>query len=207
MSLKYGKRVYYIIYLLYLNHIFYADDTQLYYSFKPSNALYAANIINDDLSRFWRDCLRLPLKINATNSLVILFAAETQSVFLKETMQLCVGEDHSAFGDSTKSLGLILDSELRFRDHITAVTRRAFSAFKLIYFSRRILDINIKSMLSESLVLSHFNFCDVVYGLCLDGVMSRWIQRLQNACVHFIFGIIINDDNMKSTMNTVSCYL
>lgn len=76
---------------------FYADDTQLYCSFKPSNALDAVNTINADLSGFARVCERHALKINATKSSVVLFANESQFTSLKETMRLYVGEDRSPF--------------------------------------------------------------------------------------------------------------
>lgn len=40
-------------------------------------------------------------------------------------------------------------------------------------------------MLTESLILSQFNYCDIVYGPCLQEKTSRRIQQVQNSCVRF----------------------
>lgn len=37
--------------------------------------------------------------------------------------------------------------------------------------------------------MSIFNFCDTVYGPCLSAATSQRIQRIQNFCLRFIYGI------------------
>lgn len=44
-------------------------------------------------------------------------------------------------------------------------------------------------MLCETLVLSPLNFCDTVYGPCLDSYDTKRVQKLQNSCLRLIFGI------------------
>lgn len=44
-------------------------------------------------------------------------------------------------------------------------------------------------MLCESLVLSHFSYCNVVYFPCIDKDTTMKIQRVQNSCIRYIFGI------------------
>lgn len=41
----------------------------------------------------------------------------------------------------------------------------------------------------DSFVLSHFNFCDAVYGPCITAETSYRIQKVQNCCLRFIHGI------------------
>ena len=45
-----------------------------------------------------------------------------------------------------------------------------------------------KKLLCESIVLSHFNYCDAVY-INLDTSLQNKIQRIQNICLRFIFNI------------------
>jgi hypothetical protein len=47
----------------------------------------------------------------------------------------------------------------------------------------------LKKQLCESLVLSHFNYCDYVYGPCLDISDKLRVQRIQNACCRYICGV------------------
>lgn len=44
-------------------------------------------------------------------------------------------------------------------------------------------------MLCESLVLSHFTYCDFLYGPCLLQHDAYRIQKIQNACCRLIFSI------------------
>lgn len=44
-------------------------------------------------------------------------------------------------------------------------------------------------MLCDSLCLSHLNFCSNVYGPAMDTFNSNRIQKLQNCCLRFIYGI------------------
>jgi len=52
-----------------------------------------------------------------------------------------------------------------------------------------LLTPHLKKMLTDSLVLSTFNYCDVVYGPCLTAFDSQRIQKMQNYCLRFIFGL------------------
>lgn len=38
-------------------------------------------------------------------------------------------------------------------------------------------------------MLSHFNYCDVLYGPCLDGIYKLKIEKVQKNCLRFIYGI------------------
>ena len=44
-------------------------------------------------------------------------------------------------------------------------------------------------MLCDSLVLSHFSYCAPLYHSAIDSVDIKRIQRVQNSCLRFIYGI------------------
>ena len=67
--------------------------------------------------------------------------------------------------------------------------QRGYGALKKIYSIRNALDRKTKTLLSESLVLSRLNFCNAVYGPCLDYRDKRRTQGLQNSCMRLIFGV------------------
>lgn len=97
--------------------------------------------------------------------------------------------DDILFKDSARNLGLVMDSGLRFKDHVNYKLRQGYSTIKLIYSHRQYLERGVRAMLCDSLVLSLFNFCDSVYGPCLDDRDKRRIQKIQNSCLRLIFGI------------------
>ena len=56
-------------------------------------------------------------------------------------------------------------------------------------------------MLCESLILSHFNYADVVYSPFLAYHLRMRVQRVQNSCIRLIFGLRRRDhvsNNIKS---------
>lgn len=82
-----------------------------------------------------------------------------------------------------------MDQNLRFQEHINACLQKAYLNLKLLFQHRHVLNRNIKTMLCEALVLSHLNFCDVLYGPCITKRIANSIQKLQNSCIRLIFGI------------------
>lgn len=67
--------------------------------------------------------------------------------------------------------------------------KKAYTNLKLLYGSRYLLNQKLKILLCDSLVLSQFNYADVVYHFCIDQNDSYRIQKIQNACLRFIYGL------------------
>lgn len=175
--------------LEYCQYHLYADDTQIYASFKPSLAATITDQINSDLDALLKVSEDHLLKINPSKSAAILFCHETYRYQLQETIKLKLGNNMISFHDSVKSLGLIMDCKLKFKEHITLCLKKAYSMLKLIYSHRYYLSQKTKSMLCDALVLSHFNFADHLYGPFLDSLDMKRVQKVQNSCLRLIFGI------------------
>lgn len=93
------------------------------------------------------------------------------------------------FTDQAKNLGVLIDHKLKFTNHVTNITKRAFCNLKLIYSNRHLLNKECRTLLCESLVLSHLNYGDVVYGPNLLLADSRRLQLIQNSCIRLICGL------------------
>lgn len=167
----------------------YADDTQLYLSFSPRDFAVAETNINTDLNALFKVSSDHMLKLNPTKSLVLLLGNGAAIDGLKNIMHIRIENNDLPFVQKCKSLGIILDSELRFKLHVNYILKKAYSSLKALYPLRHFLDRDIKKLLCDSLVLSHFNHCDNVYGPCLDAADVHRIQRVQNNCLRLIFGI------------------
>lgn len=167
----------------------YADDTQLYYSFSPSDIDAANTVINRDIKALVQASNNHSLILNPNKSVLMLFGSRSQrnryindlNISIEGTSLQCVTE--------SKNLGFFLDTDLRFKKHINNCIKRAFCNLKKIYASKDLLDKKTIQMLCDSLVLSHFSYGDVVYGPCLDVITSRRIQRIQNSCIRLICGL------------------
>lgn len=168
---------------------FYADDTQLYLSFNPSDSAEAMNNINTDVASIVNISKRHSLNINATKTSVLVFGPQSIRPSISQQVRIIVDGQPILPVEHAKNLGVTFDTCLRFRIHINNCIRSAYMNLKLIYNNRFFLNQKTKTILCESLVLSKFNFSDAVYGPCIFAEDSRRIQVIQNSCLRLIFGI------------------
>lgn len=167
----------------------YADDTQLYCSFSPSEMDDYCQRINHDLEKLFSCAQKHKLKINPVKSSVIVFGSKSHRAAVLDSCRFIMGGEIIPFKEQVKNLGLTIDNDLRFKYHVNGLLKRAYVALKMLYPHRRYLSREVKVHLCDSLVLSHFDYCDNVYGPCLDAVDIRRIQKTQNSCLRFIYGI------------------
>lgn len=69
---------------------------------------------------------------------------------------------------------------------------KTYAAIKVTYsYCRSFLNLRlrIKLLLCDTLVLCLFNYCDSVYGVCLDSVQKIRSQRVQNSCLWMYLGV------------------
>ncbi|KAI5624343.1 hypothetical protein C0J50_15865 [Silurus asotus] len=139
----------------------YADDTQLIFSFPPSDTTASARISAclSDIS-LWMRAHQLKLNPSKTELLVIPATA--------------------------RNLGVTMDNELSFFPHVANVAR---SCRFLLYNIRRIrpfLSIQAAQVLVQSLVISRLDYCNsLLAGLPLNAI--RPLQMIQNAAARLVF--------------------
>lgn len=165
---------------------FYADDTQIYFSFGFSDLNNASRIINTNLDLLVKASENICLTINPSKSMAMLFGPKTLRSKSLANLTIKIGNEIIKFSENARNLGLYIDSNLRFTNYVNLMIKRAYSNLKLIYGNSSLLNDKIKIMLCNSLVLSHFNYCDVIYHACLTEFDASRIQRLQNSCVRLI---------------------
>lgn len=168
---------------------FYADDTQMYYSFDEKDSLQACQNINYDLQNLLQISNKFCLDINASKSKAMIFGRTASRIRASNNVKISVDNETICFTNSAKNLGLILDVNLRFSAHVSAIVKKSYCSLKLIYANRHILNKKTKTILCEALVLSHLNYADVVYGPCLLKADARRLQLIQNSCIRLICGL------------------
>nr|CAH7737089.1 unnamed protein product [Callosobruchus chinensis] len=169
----------------------YADDTQIYYSFKKNQMADAQDIMNNELSVLQRYSKMNGLKLNTNKCAVIYFGSN--KLHAAASLTISVNDEVLPVKTEVKNLGLLLDSKLRFRAQVSKVQQAAFRSLRNLYRSRHSLSAELKTNLCESLVLSHCNYCNVVYMPSLDVTCKYKIQKIQNACIRYIFGLRLRD--------------
>ena len=166
---------------------FYADDTQILFSFSPGDGPMAELLINKDLNSLVTYSQRHGLHINPDKSTVLVFGKNKK--YLMSNLDINISDKNLVFTECAKNLGLRIDTDLRFKQQIGFCLKKAYFNLRMIYPHRHILSETLKIKLTDSLVLSHFNYCDVLYGPCLDKNDINRIEMVQKCCLRFIYGI------------------
>lgn len=168
---------------------FYADDTQLYYSFNPEDVLLSNILINRDLEQLVSISSEHSLSINSRKSAFMVFGSKRNRNQVENSINITVNGSTINRSDVAKNLGIFIDNDLRFNEHISSLVKKSFCTLKMLWKERDFLSMELRKLLTNSLILSRFSYCDEVYGPCIDKFVSLKIQKIQNACIRFIYGL------------------
>lgn len=92
------------------------------------------------------------------------------------------------FSDTVKNLGIIIDSCLTWGPQLAETSRKIFASAGALRRLRNFLPTTTKTALAQSLLLPIIDYADVCY-LDLTEDMLDKLERLQNFCIRFIFGL------------------
>lgn len=169
----------------------YADDTNIYLAFTRDNALQAQFKLNSDLSSIQNYSTRNSLILNPLKTVMIYFGNDYE--WAATNLNVNLDGVRLPVVTSAKSLGLILDSKLRYREHVTKLLQKCYLALRNLYRNKTFLSTELKKKLTETLVLSITNYADIVYGPCLDVKTADRLQKVQNNCTRLIHNLTWRD--------------
>ncbi len=158
---------------------FYADDTQLYLSFRPDDPTVAAQI--SGCISAWMKENHLQLNLAKTELLIFPVTLTLQHDF---TIQL--GSSTITPSASVRNLGVIFDDQLTFKEHIAKTAQSCRFALHNIRKIRPFLTEHATQLLVQALVISRLDYCNAL----LAGLQSNTIkplQMIQNAAAWLVF--------------------
>ena len=143
-----------------LNYHFYADDSQLYLSIKPSN-------VNDLVFSLEKCILEVKdwmeknkLKLNEEKTEVVLINPKNYDVNISS---LKIGDEDIIFNEKAKNLGVYLDKDLNMNFQITNLSKAIYLDIrKLKHISKSVSNSCLKT-LAASFILSRLDYCNALY--------------------------------------------
>ena len=163
----------------------YADDTQIYVSFKcddPSQALGKINACNSDIRRWM---ILNKLKINDAKTEFIVF---NRSPMLKNDLSdlsVIVGGNIIKPSEKVRDLGVILDQTLSFDDHISTSCQSAHFHIRNIGRIRNLLSFDACVTLIHALIGSRLDYCNSLLYNIADA-MVEILQKVQNQAARIL---------------------
>ena len=133
----------------------YADDTQLYVSFKCKQPL------NSCLADIRRWMITNKLKINYSKTEFIVFRSPQLKCDLSG-LSVNVGESIITQSPKVTDLGVIFDQFLNFDDHITAICRSTHFHIRNIGKIRNLLLYDASSTIIHALISCRLDYCNYI---------------------------------------------
>ena len=171
------------------SHAF-ADDTQLYISFKPDS-----DIDKETALTAMRECildikqwmLSDKLKLNDSKTEIILIGTRQQLAKVNLT-SFTFGDTEIALSSEVRNLGCWFDSHLTMNSHIVKTCKAAFYHLYNIRRIRKYLSHDTARILVNAFVTSRLDYCNsLLYGLPTCHISK--LQRVQNAAARLICNI------------------
>ena len=167
----------------------YADDSQVILTFHPDNLAIANDNLNEDLESLSNFSIAHKLKLNSTKTELMVFGPIQLRNQAKTILNVKINDVRIKVSENCKNLGLWLDENLRFTKHVNYLCQSSYIILKQLFSQRDIMCSTLKLQLCNSLIISKLSYCDAVYGPAIVNVDSMRLQRIQNSCYRFSFGI------------------
>ena len=174
----------------------YADDSQLYISFKPDSSLNLSNIkerISCCLNEIKKWMIDNVMKLNEDKT-QLLIIGKSHVLQTLEGCDLSIKFGDSAInqtickGDQGKSLGVLLDETLSMDRQLAEVKRKCSWTMMNLRTISRYLDESLKIMLVKQLVISKLDYCNALY-MNLAKKRIKKLTTVLNMAVRFIYNI------------------
>ena len=182
-----------LLFLLYINDLpnclsnskprMYADDTHLTYA--DNDICSIETSLNQDLSNINRWLIANKLTLNMTKTEFMLIGSRQKLNSLSAFPVLEINGTQLNRVNFTKSLGVLIDENLTWSNHINAITKKISSGIGSIKRISHCVPPATLHTIYHGLVQSHFDYCSVVWGNCAK-TLSDKLQRLQNRAVRVL---------------------
>ena len=134
-----------------LNHHFYADDSQLYLSFKPADCVTVSEALrrvegclNDIASWMHRNML----KLKADKTEVLIFSSKYNNK-IPSDQSINVGGATILLTNCARNVGTWLYSKMNMENHVNSVCRSCYAQLRHICHIRQYLTIHVPDLLSS----------------------------------------------------------
>ena len=139
----------------------FADDTSIYYG--SDNLINLQKVVNGELRkvRKWLDANRLSSNISKTN--YVIFHSPSRGI--DEFIRIEFGSKTLTRVDYIKYLGVLVDSTLSWKPHITELSKKLARTTGIFFKIRHYVARETLKLLYYSLFYSFISYAIVVWGL------------------------------------------
>ena len=171
-----------------LQHHQYADDTQLYISFKSTEKQPSVLSTERAVEAVRRWFIVNGLQLNPDKTEAIFLGTTQNLSSISDCETLNISGSVVKLADQVKSLGVIVDSRLSFDAQISSICKASYFHIKALRKIRSALDMETAKAVACSIVTSRIDYCNsLFYGMTARNFSK--LQRIQNTVARIVSGI------------------
>ena len=146
--------------------------------------------LNSDLQRIYQfsDANNLLLNIKKCKFIILGSSQNLVSLNNLNIPPVVLGNKSLKREFDVYDLGMLLDENLTWEKHIDYVISKAYGKLKTAYLAKNFLSKKSKIAVVEYYILSQLSYCNFLMQNLSHKLILK-IQKLQNACTRFIFGL------------------
>ena len=174
----------------------YADDSQLILQSKSKKELKRKieEIIKLSHSWYSSNCMKAN---QAKTEILIVNTQNINSKYLKIKVVEKGKVKMLTPSKSIKILGVIIDENLNWKKQILYVKKHATNTIRKLHRINHLLPVDVRIQLYNSLVVPHFDYCDIIWAGC-GAESARKLQVSQNFAIRSLTGAKKRDSASKS---------
>ena len=162
----------------------YADDTQLYCSFKPSSlnvTLSDVQSMTDDVNN-WMVSNKLKMNCDKTEVMLCGTRAKLKNI---DTDSIVVCNDLISLSSHVRNLGFFFDQNFNLNVHISQIRKSCYFEIRRISHLRPFIDEKSTIQLIISLVFSRLDYCNCLFYNMSEENFQK-LQVVQNHCARLV---------------------
>ena len=165
----------------------YADDTNITVVGKTGEEIEKS--LNSELENVYNSLLanKLTFNVNETEYMIIGSRQKLQNTNINSNIKIACGGNEVKQVLTTKSLGIIIDKNLCWKEHIDNISKRVSRAIGMISRAKPYVNTGCLKLMYQSLVLPYLDYCSLVWANC-NQTLKNEVQRLQNRAARVITG-------------------
>lgn len=186
-----------LLFLLYINDLpnclhnctpaLYADDSNL--TVCGETAIAVETKLNSELDNVhkWLVVNKLTLNVDKTEYMLIGSRQKLSNLMTEPEIEVSIGNKNIKRVSTTKSLGIIIDENLQWKQQIDSTSKKLSKAIGVLRRVKPFISKDSLIIIYNSLVLPHFDYCSLVWGNC-NKTLREKMQKLQNRAARIISG-------------------
>jgi len=175
-----------LLFLLYINDLpkcldssvpaLFADDTNL--TISGATATEIQDNLEIELNKVHTWLLANKLTLNAEKTEFMLIGSRQRLSQIISDPILSIGSESIKRVSSTKTLGVMVDECITWKDHIDEVAKKAAKGIGILRRSKGFLDKDTLKTIYSAFVLPHFDYCALVWHNCSKALQKKF-QKVQ----------------------------